>query len=271
MTNKEEQEKAFVYRWHIEPTNKYYIGSHNGKKIYYTHSSNDKEFCSYVPNSRSSVAERREFLANMPEGITREIITYGTYEKMLTLERTLQLHAKEHCWEEYYNDNVCDGVYYGFGSGEDNYISSIPPENHPSYTHGRTVGWSKDPKIAASYAKERYDNMPPEEKEKYLKERREASRARRAKMTPEERKSSDKERNDKKWAKMTPEKKEERNRKQRVKRAKNKKETGYAHGHSYAKKKVKKIDKQRAKMIVEKNADRTAFFESWQEALWSST
>ena len=148
---------------------------------------------------------------------------------------------------------------------------AMSDKNNPSYTDGRSVNARKDPKIKASYDKGRYDNMPPEEKEKYLEERREASRARRAKMTPEERKSSDKERNDKKWAKMTPEKKEERNRKQRVKRAKNKKETGYAHGHSYAKKKVKKIDKQRAKMIVEKNADRTAFFESWQEALWSST
>jgi len=154
----EEQEKAFVYRWHVEATKKYYLGSSIGKDKYYTHSSNDKEFCSYVPSSsnetRTPVAERREFLANMPEGITREIITYGTYKKMLTLERTLQLHAKEHCWEEYYNDNVCDGVYNGFGTGEDHYMSGKTPENHPSYTHGRAVGASKDPKIRASYGKE---------------------------------------------------------------------------------------------------------------------
>jgi len=238
----EEQEKAFVYRWHIEETKKYYIGSSKGIKPYYTHSSNDKEFCSYVPNSKSSVAERREFLANMPEGITREIITYGTYEKMLTLERTLQLHAKEHCWEEYYNDNVCDGVYHGFGSGKDHYLfgKTLTPEtkqkmseaksdkNNPSYKHGRSVGASKDPKIGAAYAKVKYANMTPEKKEEYLrrcnryeKERRanetpeqtaerqrkdrDRKRANRAKMTPEELKAFDKEKNDKFRAKKKAE------------------------------------------------------------------
>ena len=151
----EEQEKAFVYQWHIEPTNKYYIGSSKGIKPYYTHSSNDKEFCSYVPNHKSSVAERKEFLANMPEGITREIITYGTHEEMVILERKLQLHAKEHCWEEYYNDNVCDAVYGGFGSAEDHY-------NHK---HGRAVGARNDPKIAAAATQVWRDNMTPEKKE----------------------------------------------------------------------------------------------------------
>ena len=161
----EEQEKAFVYRWHIEETKKYYLGSSKGIKPYYTHSSNDKEFCSYVPNSKSSVAEKREFLANMPEGITREIIAYGTYKNMLTLERTLQLHAKEHCWEEYYNDNVCDGIYHGFGSGEDHYMSGMPPENNPRYKDGVWVGASKDPKINAQGCKEWRDNRTPEKKE----------------------------------------------------------------------------------------------------------
>ena len=39
-------------------------------------------------------------------------------------------------------------------------------------THGRSVGAKKDPKIKASYYKENYANMPPEEKEELLREQR---------------------------------------------------------------------------------------------------
>jgi|TARA_B110000259_G_C13896922_1_gene355246 hypothetical protein len=122
------KDKAFVYIWYVSATKKSYIGSSIGNP-HYTHSSTDKEFCSYVPNSSSPAVKTRDFLANIPKGITYTIIEYGAYDEILMLERKLQTEAKVDTNPDYYNKVICDGKYYGFPSGE----------NHPLWKGGVTL------------------------------------------------------------------------------------------------------------------------------------
>ena len=111
--------EAFVYLWYDALNKMYYLGKHKGSpEDSYTHSSTKWE--SFTKD-------------NIPEGVTRRILAYGTHEEMLALESKLQLNRKERCWDRYYNASVCDPFYGGFGSGE----------NNPQYKHGKLVGAKK--------------------------------------------------------------------------------------------------------------------------------
>ena len=121
--------EAFVYLWYDARNKKYYLGSHKGKPTdNYAHSSVVME--SFTMNTK-------------PSYMHRKILVEGTHEEMLALESKLQTNRKERCWDMYYNDNVCDGLYYGFGSGE----------NHPMYKHGKLVNAKENPEAVKEYWK----------------------------------------------------------------------------------------------------------------------
>jgi len=81
--------EAFVYLWYDAPNKMYYLGSHLGSpEDTYTHSSTIWE--SFTKN-------------NIPEGVTRRILAYGTHEEMCDLEIKLLKNRKERCWERYFN------------------------------------------------------------------------------------------------------------------------------------------------------------------------
>ena len=103
--------EAFVYLWYDALNKMYYLGSSIGKDPNYAHSSSVME--SFTMNTK-------------PAHMHRKILDRGTHEEMLALEGKLQTNRKERCWDRYYNDNICDGLYHGFGSGE----------NHPQWKGG---------------------------------------------------------------------------------------------------------------------------------------
>ena len=171
---------AFIYLWYDAPNKKYYLGVHNGKDPYYTHSAqSSEEFRSIVPHSNRPISERKEFLENIPKGISRKKIAYGTDEEMCELEHKLLVNRKNRCWNRYYNESLGDPRYVD-QSGE----------NNSQYTNGMSVGRkSKDPEIRKAADRKReqlperkeyrrkYDkkrNQTPERKEymrKYMRER----------------------------------------------------------------------------------------------------
>ena len=111
---------AFVYLWYVKSTRKFYLGVHNGKDPYYTHSSfSSIEFRSIVPGSSKTLSERKDFLENMPKGISRKIIARGTNEEMFELEHKLLQNRYGRCWDRYYNESM------GFG-----YIDQWGENNH---------------------------------------------------------------------------------------------------------------------------------------------
>ena len=91
----------------------YYLGKHKGTPDdSYTHSSKSSEkFCSIVPHKTTPINERREFFKNMPKGVTRRILAYGTDEEMCILEHELLVNRKERCWDRYYNESLGDPRY----------------------------------------------------------------------------------------------------------------------------------------------------------------
>ena len=107
--------EAFVYLWYDALNKKYYLGKHKGSPDdTYTHSSTIWE--SFTKD-------------NIPEGVTRRILTYGTDEEMCILEHELLVNRKYHCWNRYYNNSLGDPRYVD-QSGE----------NNPMYKHGLNVG-----------------------------------------------------------------------------------------------------------------------------------
>ena len=200
--------EAFVYLWYDALNKMYYLGSSIGKDPNYAHS--------------SSVMESLT-MKTKPAHMHRKILAFGTHEEMLALESKLQANRKERCWDRYYNDNVCDGLYHGFGSRE----------NHYNWKGGIKVN---DPK---AYAKARWQSGVGASIQAKSRAKKKAetgyvigySRAG-------------------EYKKLTPEEKSEKNArhranpqtiiKERERRAKNKAETGYAKGYSQAKKKTEK-------------------------------
>ena len=100
--------EAFIYIWYDAYNKMYYLGKHKGTPDdSYTHSSmSSEEFCSIVPHSTTPINERKEFFKNMPKGVTRRILAYGTDEEMCILENKLLVNRKERCWDRYYNVNA---------------------------------------------------------------------------------------------------------------------------------------------------------------------
>ena len=136
--------EAFIYLWYDARNKMYYLGKHKGSPDdTYTHSSTMWE--SFTKD-------------NIPEGVRRRILIYGTHEEMCVLEHELQTNRKKRCWDRYYNEVVCDGVYGGFGLGE----------NNPQYKHGRLAGAKGDREIYNKAMREYYKLSP--ERREYQKE-----------------------------------------------------------------------------------------------------
>jgi hypothetical protein len=97
--------EAFIYLWYDALNKMYYLGSSIGKDPNYAHSSSVME--SFTMKTK-------------PAHMHRKKLDFGTHEEMLALESKLQANRKERCWDRYYNVNVCEPFYGGFGSGENN-------------------------------------------------------------------------------------------------------------------------------------------------------
>jgi len=97
--------EAFVYLWYDALNKMYYLGSSIGKNPNYAHSSSVME--SFTMKTK-------------PAHMHRKILDRGTHEEMLALESELQANRKKRCWDRYYNVNVCEPFYGGYGSGENN-------------------------------------------------------------------------------------------------------------------------------------------------------
>ena len=116
----------FIYLWYVAYLKKYYLGSTNGKDIYYTHSSTDEEFRAIVPPSSRRPSERKEFLEKLErgeiEGISRKIIYRGDCGILCDtikdkdsaigrLEEQFLENRHGRCWDKYFNKTV-----YAIGS-----------------------------------------------------------------------------------------------------------------------------------------------------------
>ena len=121
MYNKDKEEygreyimsEAFIYLWYDAPNKKYYLGKHKGSPDdTYTHSSTIWE--SFTKD-------------NIPEGVTRRILAYGTDEEMCILEHELLVNRKKRCWDRYYNESL----------GDPRYVDQFG-ENNPSWKGGIT-------------------------------------------------------------------------------------------------------------------------------------
>ena len=99
--------EAFVYLWYDALKNMFYLGKHKGSPAdRYTHSSTVWE--SFTKD-------------NIPEGVTRKILAYGTDEEMCLLEHELLKNRKKRCWDKYYNQSLGDPRYVD-NSGENHHF-----------------------------------------------------------------------------------------------------------------------------------------------------
>ena len=97
--------EAFIYLWYDALNKMYYLGKHKGSPDdTYTHSSSIWE--SFTKD-------------NIPEGVTRRILAYGTHKEMCILEHELLVNRKKRCWNRYYNNSLGDPRYVD-QSGENN-------------------------------------------------------------------------------------------------------------------------------------------------------
>ena len=129
--------EAFVYLWYDALNKMFYLGKHKGSPDdTYTHSSTIWE--SFTKD-------------NIPEGVTRRILAYGTHEEMCILEHKLLVEAKNGGdWNRYYNESL----------GDPRYVDTSG-ENHPMWIDGRKCNdpvaymkaYKQTPKYKA-YAKE---------------------------------------------------------------------------------------------------------------------
>ena len=118
--------EAFVYLWYDALNRMFYLGKHKGSiDDKYTHSSTVWE--SFTKD-------------NIPEGVTRRILAYGTDEEMCILEHELLKNRKKRCWDRYYNQSLGDPRYVDT-SGENNPMYGRTGENNPMY--GKASDWSK--------------------------------------------------------------------------------------------------------------------------------
>jgi len=145
--------EAFVYLWYDAPNDMYYLGKHKGSpEDSYTHSSTIWE--SFTKD-------------NIPEGVTRRILAYGTDEEMCILEYELLINRKKRCWNRYYNESL----------GDPRYVDQWG-ENNPLWKGGISYDmkeyqkeYNKEYKQTPEYKayKKEYDKKP--ERKAYYKKR----------------------------------------------------------------------------------------------------
>jgi hypothetical protein len=129
--------EAFVYLWYDAPNYMYYLGKHKGSPDdRYTHSSRIWEHFSKD---------------NIPEGVTRRILAYGTHEEMCILEHELLINRKKRCWNRYYNNSLGDPRYVDMSGENNNFygkkhspetlkkLSERTGENNPNWKGGIKV------------------------------------------------------------------------------------------------------------------------------------
>ena len=118
---------SFVYLWFDSNNKKFYLGKHKGTPDdSYTH---------------SSTIWKRFKKDNIPTGVRRRILAYGTDEEICILEHELLKNRKARRWNKYYNRSLGDPRYVD-QSGE----------NSSFYKHGLFTGSrSSDPEILARY------------------------------------------------------------------------------------------------------------------------
>ena len=149
--------EAFVYLWYDAPNDMYYLGKHKGSpEDSYTHSSTIWE--SFTKD-------------NIPEGVTRRILAYGTDEEMCILEYELLINRKKRCWNRYYNESLGDPRYVDQW-GENNPlwkggISYDMKEYQKEYNKEYNKEYRQTPEYKAY--KKKYDKKP--ERKAYYKKR----------------------------------------------------------------------------------------------------
>ena len=89
--------EAFIYLWYDAPNKRYYLGKHKGTpNDSYTH---------------SSTVWKNFTKDNIPKGVRRRILAYGTNEEMCILEHKFLVNRKERHWDRYYNNSLGDPRY----------------------------------------------------------------------------------------------------------------------------------------------------------------
>ena len=127
--------EAFIYLWYDAPNDMYYLGKHKGSPDdSYTHSSTIWE---------------RFTKDNIPEGVTRRILAYGTDEEMCVLEHELLVNRKERCWDRYYNNSL----------GDPRYVDQWGKNNH-MWKNGTHVGRTSPDKEVRRLAEWKRDQDP---------------------------------------------------------------------------------------------------------------
>ena len=141
--------ESFIYLWYDAPNDMYYLGKHKG-------SPDDK----YTHSSRVWEHFTKD---NIPEGVSRRILAYGTDEEMCVLEHNLLVNRKKRCWDRYYNVGVGD-PHHVDQWGKNNPMYGRTGENNPNWKGGVYVN---DPvAYKAEYQKKNRENNKEEIKRK---------------------------------------------------------------------------------------------------------
>tara|TARA_Y100000356_G_scaffold8194_1_gene5936 strand:- start:213 stop:1001 length:789 start_codon:yes stop_codon:yes gene_type:complete len=127
--------EAFIYLWYDAPNKKYYLGKHKG-------SPDDKY-------THSSTVWERFTKDNIPEGVTRRILAYGTDKEMCVLEHELLVNRKKRCWNRYYNNSLGDPRYID-QSGKNHHYYGVAKEDHPLYGRSLSEETKRKLSIAAT-------------------------------------------------------------------------------------------------------------------------
>ena len=153
--------ESFIYLWYDAPNKTYYLGKHKGTPDdSYTH---------------SSTLWERFTKDNIPKGVRRRILAYGTDEEMCILEHKLLVNRKKRHWNRYYNESLGDPRYVDtsgennpmFGKKRPEHTERMSGRDNPSYKNGNFVGWRSLDKEVRSQVNKKINNTP--ERREYMK------------------------------------------------------------------------------------------------------